>query len=117
MLRKQLGDLARRVVDDAVLVKLMLLEYSRPELFDQLYEWQLVSDGKPAELVRLETAARTPGSETIRTDDEGPELAAWNESAVQQWLQMAPPLSGVDLGDYFWVARDRISSNPEIVAK
>jgi hypothetical protein len=37
-------------------------------------------------------------------------LGVWQTPGVQTWLKMQPPLSDVDLRDYFWLARDRTNS-------
>jgi hypothetical protein len=34
----------------------------------------------------------------------------WNSPSVRQWIEMDPSLAKVDLGDYFWVTRDRLQS-------
>src|SRR6185369_16587995 len=48
MLRKQLAHVARlENIKDAVLVKLMILEYVHPELFAQVYSWQSQQNGYP----------------------------------------------------------------------
>jgi hypothetical protein len=101
LLRRSVAEVAGLTVRDEVLVKLMLLEYSRPALFEQLYVWQATSEGRSAQLAALEKASRD--------DDKVPdELAAWDEPWVRRWLSLDPTLADVDLSDYFWVARDRI---------
>jgi len=101
LLRRRLAEIAGLAIRDEVLVKLMLLEYSRPTLFEQLYVWQATSDGRPAQLGTLEKASRDK-------DKVPDELAAWDEAWVHRWVSLDPALADVDLSDYFWVARDRI---------
>lgn len=115
MLRKQLAEVASLDILDSVLVKLMLLEYSRPKLFDKLYEWQATTAGHSAQLKLLEDRARSEGSTQVSsTAGEAAvaeaDLQGWGEKAVQGWLHLEPALGDVDLRDYFWVARDRIRS-------
>lgn len=122
LLRRQLAEVAGLSLRDEVLVKLMLLEYLDPRLFDELYGWQAAAQGHPPELATLEAQARgeslsagagdTAGKHERR--DEGaaglPAGASsrWLTSPLHTWLAMDPPLADVDLRDYFWVARDRL---------
>lgn len=114
MLRKQLSDVAGLAIRDDVLVKLMLLEYTRKPLFDQLYAWQARAEGRPAELKALEERAASAASPTEGTptpvslpDGISPK---WAEPAIDSWLQLSPALHNVDLRDYFWVARDKLKT-------
>jgi hypothetical protein len=109
LLRKQLALVAKLDnIRDAVLIKLMILEYVHPELFLQLFNWQAQQDGFPKELAVMEQAARQEDA------DEEPSKQAdqkWATSGAKKWLAMEPPLSSIDLRDYFWVARDRLESS------
>lgn len=58
LLRRQLADVAGLRLRDDVLVKLMLLEYLDPRLFDELYGWQAAANGFPPQLATLEQQAR-----------------------------------------------------------
>lgn len=109
LLRRGLAEVARFAIRDEVLVKLMLLEYSRLPLFEQLYVWQATSDGRPPQIAALEQASRE--------GDKVPEDAsAWEDTWVHRWLALEPALADVDLSDYFWVARDRIRSELGVTA-
>jgi len=113
LLRKQLAEVAKLDIRDDVLVKLMLLEYTRPELFDQLYIWQAQAEGHPSQLRELEEAAQAAntlysGVGQQQTLSIPGMKAGWQERPVQDWLRLVPPLAEVDLRDYFWVARDRL---------
>jgi hypothetical protein len=115
LLRKQLAEIAKLVnIKDDVLVKLMLLEYSRATLFNELYGWQVTSKGYPRQLADLEDEARQETAEETEPLDTPPPaddaLILWHEPVVQQWLRSEPPLKDVDLSDYFWIARDRLTS-------
>lgn len=109
LLRKQLSVVARlQGIRDDVLVKLMILEYTREDLFKQLFNWQAEQSGFPKELAAMETAIDKKVEnfeELFRTTGQG-----WTSSTVRQWLAMQPKLSATDLRDYFWIARDRLGS-------
>ena len=87
----------------------MVLEYSNLPLFQELNQWQAAEKGVPSKLKTLEAEALKE-----EDDSEGapPEegLAKWRTPPVLSWLRMRPPLSGADLRDYFWLARDRTGS-------
>ncbi len=127
LLRRQLAEVAGLALRDEVLVKLMLLEYLDPRLFDELYGWQAAAEGHPPQLAALEAHARGKagpahngdgkrprgtGAAARQAEEEGglPSGASprWQEPAFRNWLVMDPPLTDVDLRDYFWVARDRL---------
>lgn len=101
MLRKRLAEVAELDLIDDVLVKLQVLEYTRDTLFLELNSWQQQDEGFPKRLLELESQA-----------DLGsiPEGSTWAEPFVIKWLSMSPRLGGVDLTEYFWVARDRLSA-------
>jgi len=88
------------------LVKLMILEYSQEKRFRQLYEWQAAQSGVPQQLSEFEKALAEPptGEKTGLPDD-------WNTPPLHRWIKMEPALSGVDLRDYFWIARDHLQSS------
>ena len=115
MLRKQLAEVASLGIKDDVLVKLMLLEYSHLDLFDQLFQWQAAADGRPEQIKGLEDRATVVGTESSdarpSATQESPTgaLPAWNEKSVQDWLRLDPSLGEVDLRDYFWISRDRLT--------
>lgn len=126
-LRKQLADVAKLTdLRDDVLVKLMVLEHHdiSGKHFLQVSGWQSAQAGHPRELESLERAARASEAEEGETppDDDCPEnaptaktgsadtTAEWDTPFLQAWLRMEPALTGVDLRDYFWVARDRLGS-------
>jgi predicted KAP-like P-loop ATPase len=99
MLRKKLAGIARIKIRDDVLVKLMVLEYAENDRFKDLFGWQQEGeDGKASKLAEIEGG-------------RGADIPSWSSSFIKRWLAMAPPLSEVDLRDYFWVARDRLSDS------
>lgn len=107
LLRKKLATVAKIDIRDEVLAKLMVLEYSHLARFYELNDWQAREEGKPSALRTLEKVALGINDDDTRDEDEPPD---WKALSLQKWLQMDPPLSDVDLRDYFWLARDRTSS-------
>lgn len=115
MLRRQLANVAKLHIDDRVLVKLMLLEYTCTDLFNQLYTWQARSEGLPTEIDSLEDRAKHAEPVSAEQDRAAPALPEgalpqWDEKAATDWLRLEPALAKVDLRDYFWIARDRLKS-------
>jgi len=110
LLRRKLAEAAHLDLSDQALVKLMLLEYLRPELFGQLYQWQTAQQGSPKQLRALEHGR--DGKDQDLADlarqvlEEEP---GWGEPSIKTWLQMPPSLADQDLRDYFWITRDRIT--------
>jgi predicted KAP-like P-loop ATPase len=106
-LRRKLADVAKLdEVKDEVLVKLMLLEYAAPKLFDKLFAGMEGNTGLVGILADLEPKpdGKTVGSTSITKES----VAEW--TPMNRWLQLAPALADVDLRDYMWVTRDRLGS-------
>jgi len=99
-LRKQLAVVAKISIREEVLAKLMVLEYSNLPLFQELNQWQAAEKGVPSKLRALEDLA-------LKEEDDD---VKWRTPSMLSWLRMRPPLSGIDLRDYFWLARDRTGS-------
>jgi len=108
-LRKQLAAVAKISIREEILAKLMVLEYSNLPLFQELNQWQAAEKGVPSKLKTLENESlkEEDASETPPPEDG---LAKWRTPSMLSWLRMRPPLSGADLRDYFWLARDRTGS-------
>jgi predicted KAP-like P-loop ATPase len=111
LLRKKLAEVAKlHHVNDAVVVKLMILEYAHEKEFKELYDWQAQNDGHPPQLKAWEKASGAgEGTSGGSLPGSGPP-DNWSVPAVQKWLAMPPALAEVDLRDYFWLARDKMSS-------
>lgn len=111
-LRQRLASVAKLLnFNDAVLAKLMVLEYSELQLFKQLYEWQISEQGVPKQLVELEAACKDKSIEEARQElDKSPDFKNWARDKVIRWLKVEPLLKGIDLSDYFWLSRDKLSS-------
>ncbi|MEO3946735.1 P-loop NTPase fold protein [Gorillibacterium sp. CAU 1737] len=110
-LRKELARVAGlQSIRDDILVKLMVLEYGHYKQFMDLFEWQAKQEGRPTELKRLE-AVLAPPDGNFENEDEAKQIAPeWSSSFMRRWVAMEPLLSDIDLRDYFWVARDKLSS-------
>lgn len=111
-LRERLANVAKfSSFNSAILVKLMALEYSNTdfELFKQLYNWQVLQKGVPNEIKQLENIVRTK-KENAKTEIEQNEaIKKWSSNKILNWLKTEPFLTDIDLSDYFWLSRDKIS--------
>jgi hypothetical protein len=111
VLRKKLAQVAKLTnIRDDLLVKLMILEYSHEKLFRQLFDWQSAQMGVPTQMADMEVAVKQASEKKGKSKDAAAIPDDWNLPSVRQWIEMEPLLSTVDLGDYFWVARDRLQS-------
>jgi predicted KAP-like P-loop ATPase len=110
ILRKKLAQVARLShIKDPVLVKLMILEYTEEDSFNELYKWQAADDGFPKQLQQLESAICSPSDST---EDVIKGIGTkWGLPFQKKWITMDPSLSNEDLRDYFWIARDRLQSS------
>lgn len=106
-LRRKLADVAKLdEVKDEILVKLMLLEYAAPKLFDKLFANMDGQTGLVGILADLEPKLDARTGATVSPPKDG--LAEW--APMTRWLAMEPALAVVDLRDYMWVTRDRLGS-------
>jgi predicted KAP-like P-loop ATPase len=111
LLRKQLAAVAQLTnVKEAVLVKLMILEYAYPELFTELFAWQSQQGGHPSQLAQLEAVLSKQKPDEAYDELAKGTLSKWAGRGPKRWVAMSPQLQDVDLRDYFWVARDRLES-------
>ncbi len=110
-LRKELAKVAGlQSIRDDVLVKLMVLEYGHSKQFMDLFEWQAKQEGRPSELKKLEVVLIPPDG-SIDNEEEAKKIdPEWSSSFMRRWIVMEPLLSEIDLRDYFWIARDKLSS-------
>jgi hypothetical protein len=106
-LRRKLADVAKLdEVKDEVLVKIMLLEYAAPKLFDKLFANMDGQSGLVGILAELEPKVDAKTGATLLAPKDS--LAEW--ATMNRWLAMEPTLADVDLRDYMWVTRDRLGS-------
>jgi predicted KAP-like P-loop ATPase len=111
-LRKRLANVASlKDFDDAILAKLMILEYTEINLFKRLFEWQAVQNGTPLQIGDLEVLVQEKDFSELKNDFEDKQYKDWYKEKVVRWLNTAPKLKDVDLRDYFWISRDKILSS------
>ena len=108
MLRKKLATVANiEDFKDDILAKLMILEYAEPHLFEMLYNWQISNQGIANQLKELEDICCQKGDEKLIFTDN---LKEWNKPKIINWIGSQPILSEIDLRDYYWISRDKLSS-------
>lgn len=97
-----------REIEPTVLAKLMLLEYNfkYQRLFESLYGMQLLGDGIIDKIGEVEECARQKKKLNDKRWQE------WEEDNLfLDWLSLSPTLSGVNLKEYFWIARDSLKNS------
>lgn len=97
-----------REIEPTVLAKLMLLEYNfkYQRLFESLYGMQLLGDGIIDKIGEAEECARQKKKLNDKRWQE------WEEDNLfLDWLSLSPSLSGVNLKEYFWIARDSLKNS------
>ena len=108
MLRKKLATVAHiKDFKDDILAKLMILEYAEPKLFEILYNWQISNHGIAIQLEKLEEICCKKGDGKLAFTDD---LKEWNKPKIVNWMSSKPLLYKVDLRDYYWISRDKLSS-------
>ncbi|MBN4047213.1 NTPase [bacterium AH-315-P13] len=111
ILRKRLSDVAKlSEFNSSILAKLMILEYSEIKLFRQLFDWQLNQDGRPSEIKVLENICNEGSISEKSQEIDNAGFNDWAKEKIIKWLQIEPKLAEIDLRDYFWISRDKISS-------
>ncbi|MEX6689197.1 P-loop NTPase fold protein [Danxiaibacter flavus] len=111
-IRKRLAEVASlQSFNEAVLAKMMILEYSEPKLFKKLFEWQIVQDGVPKEITDIETLCKEKGINDVISEIKDTDFKDWSKPKIIKWFQIEPLLSGVDLRDYYWIARDKLENS------
>ena len=96
-------------VDEAVLAKLVVLEYTRDDRYRELHAWQRRGNGLSEEIAQLEEA---PNKDPEPWTSPESEIAAWAADPwTRDWLTTEPRLAGLDLGPYFFLSRDRVSDD------
>ena len=111
-IRKRLAEVASlQSFDDAVLAKMMILEYSEPRLFKKLFEWQISQDGMPKEITDIEALCKEKGIDDVISEIKDTDFKEWSKPKIIKWFQIEPLLSGVDLRDYYWIARDKLENS------
>jgi GTPase SAR1 family protein len=110
-LRKELAKVAGlQSIRDDVLVKLMVLEYGHAKQFVDLFEWQAKQEGRPKQIQGLEAVLVGPNGNVENEEGAQKIDTQWSSSFMRRWVAMEPLLGDLDLRDYFWIARDKLSS-------
>lgn len=97
-----------RTIEPMVLAKLMLLEYNvkYQSLFETLYHLQLLGNGY---IDKIDVVEKSAKQKEKLSDDRWKD---WEEDElVREWLTLEPSLSGVNLKEYFWIARDSLKNS------
>lgn len=111
-IRKRLAEVASlEGFNDAVLAKMMILEYSEPKLFKKLFEWQIIQEGVPKEVTQIEELCKEKEIEDIISEIKDSNFKEWSKPKVIKWFQIEPLLSEIDLRDYYWIARDKLENS------
>lgn len=111
--RKELANVAGfdNICPD-VLVKLMVLEYNTlfNTRFEELYRIQKQNGGiLPIEDAEQEALSETGIQDPLWKDN-------WSSDYLKRWLTSQPSLKGINLQDYFWVARDALKNERPIAS-
>jgi len=110
MIRKNLALVAKMNIDDYILIKLMLLEYSTPNIFKELNELLSKSEGIINELKLLEEVYIN-NNEDVKKELEKLKInQEWNSEKIIKWIKLEPKLQDADLRNYFWLVRDKTGS-------
>ena len=97
-----------RTIEPMVLAKLMLLEYNvkYQSLFETLYNLQLLGNGY---IDKIDVVEKSAKQKEKLSDDRWKD---WEkDELVWEWLTLEPSLSGVNLKEYFWIARDSLKNS------
>lgn len=111
-IRKRLAKVASiESFQDSILAKLMILEYSEPKLFKQLFDWQSNKEGIPQEIIDIENICRDKEINELLEELSESKYKEWNRPKILNWIKVEPLLSNTDLRDYFWIARDKLNDS------
>jgi hypothetical protein len=136
MMRRGMADSREVELELRVLAKLMLLEYFRPEAFQQLARLQVEQGGRPQELALMEqemslsrqgvSGVEAPADQEADSTDKqlsnnveskvsdsvlDDSLMTWlSDPWIRDWLASEPSLAAYDLRPYFFFSRDRLEA-------
>jgi predicted KAP-like P-loop ATPase len=89
-----------------IMIKLMILEYTDPIRFRELYEMQNSMEDRDTFLSALEEMAKNSTLDANASE----KVKSWNGDRLLKWARLEPLLGKEDLSDYFWLARDKLES-------
>ena len=94
-------------VDEAVLAKLVVLEYVRDDRYRELYAWQQQGGGWSEGIMRLEAAL-----DDLKAITSDRNIGAWAADPwTRDWLAAEPRLADVNLAPYFFLSRVRVADD------
>lgn len=104
-IRKRLAEIQKINLNEAILAKLMVLEYSNKDLFKELYRWQFKNKGFAYELKDIENYVI--GNK--RDEEFENKNKQWLEPRIKDWIILEPSnLSEIDLRQYFYLAKETV---------
>lgn len=111
-LRKRLAAVAGlKDFNDTILAKLMILEYTELNLFKKLFDWQTSQKGFSEQFAELEDICNEKTFADVKKDFENKNYKDWYKEKIVKWITADPKLREIDLRDYFWISRDKISTS------
>lgn len=111
-IRQRLAQVASlQTFNSSILAKMMILEYSEPKLFRQLFDWQSIQDGVPKEISEMEKICEAKNIDDCISELKNTNFKEWSNPKIIKWLQVEPLLSDVDLRDYYWITRDTLHNS------
>src|SRR5690606_35002643 len=85
-IRKRLAEVASlQNFNDAVLAKMMILEYSEPTKFKKLFEKKMTQDGMPKEITEIETISKDKVIEDVLLEIKDTDLKEWGKPKIIKW--------------------------------
>lgn len=97
------------VLKKAILAKLMLLEYFKPETFSSFHDIQSKNDGKLHLLTAIEKSLSDGSYEAKLADFSQEQKLLCEDSWILSWLKSEPKLSTENLQPYFYFSRDKLA--------
>lgn len=107
VLRSKLAKVANLLIDDLILIKLMLLEYPKIELYEKLNESQSQNMGISKDIQLLESKYLDDNEDL---ESELKHLTEWHLQEIINWIKTEPRIGDKDLRNYFWLSRDKTAS-------
>jgi hypothetical protein len=102
-IRKRMAELQNFNPNLAVLAKLMVLEEIDNDLFNELYVWQSLNEGKADKLKEVYTNIRDD------KDLKGTPYSKWDHDKIKKWVVVEPvEFYDIDLRQYFYLSRESI---------
>jgi hypothetical protein len=65
----------------------------------------------PKEITDIEVLCKEKGIDDVISEIKDTDFKEWSKPKIIKWFQIEPLLSGVDLRDYYWIARDKLENS------